>query len=134
MSLKSFHLLFISLSVLLCFGFAVWALKAFAAHKTGIYLAEGIGSIGLGLLLIIYEIWFFLKLKRTLSCFILTGMCLVTLSHSASACSVCFGDPQSSSTKAVLASVFFLLCVIGFVLSVIAGVSFVWIRRARQTR
>lgn len=48
------------------------------------------------------------------------------------ACSVCFGDPNSSMTKGAMMGVFFLLGVVVFVLGVIASVAVVWARRAKK--
>ena len=47
------------------------------------------------------------------------------------ACAVCFGDPNSPMVHGALAGVWFLLGVVGFVLSSILGVTFYWIRRAK---
>ncbi len=47
------------------------------------------------------------------------------------ACSVCFGNPDSASSKAVGAAVLFLLGVVAFVLVAIAWTAFSWYRRAR---
>ncbi len=47
------------------------------------------------------------------------------------ACSVCFGDPNSSMTKGAMMGVLFLLGVVLFVLGAIASVAVVWTRRAR---
>ncbi len=52
--------------------------------------------------------------------------------HSASACAVCFGDPNSQMTKGAIAGVLLLLGVVGSVLGGIVAVSFTWIARARQ--
>jgi hypothetical protein len=46
-------------------------------------------------------------------------------------CPVCFGDPSSPMTQAAKWGVLFLLVVVVCVLSAIAGVAFVWSRRAR---
>ncbi len=48
------------------------------------------------------------------------------------ACSVCFGDPNSSLTKGATFGVIFLLGVVVFVLSGIGIISFVWARRAQR--
>ena len=45
------------------------------------------------------------------------------------ACTVCFGDPNSLSSKALTAAVFFLLGVVGFVLAGIAFTAVKWSRR-----
>jgi len=60
-------------------------------------------------------------------------MTVSLLSHTSSAfaCSVCFGDPNSLSSKAVLAAVLFMAGVIVFVLGVIAYHALVWSRRAK---
>ena len=48
------------------------------------------------------------------------------------ACAVCFGDPASLSSKALIAGVFFLVGVVAFVLGSIAWTAFVWARRAKK--
>ena len=48
------------------------------------------------------------------------------------ACAVCFGSPDSLSSRAVWAGVFFLLGVVGFVLTVIAWTGFVWAKRVEK--
>ena len=48
------------------------------------------------------------------------------------ACSVCFGNPNSSLTKGALAGVLFLLAVIVSVLGGILVTGIVWSRRARK--
>ena len=48
------------------------------------------------------------------------------------ACAVCFGDPNSLSSKALWVAVFFLF---GLVLSVLGGIAwtgFVWSRRGKK--
>ena len=48
------------------------------------------------------------------------------------ACSVCFGDPNSSETKGVIAAILFLLVVVFCVLGGITATAWVWARRAKQ--
>lgn len=48
------------------------------------------------------------------------------------ACAVCFGDPHSSSSKALKAAVLFLLGVVVFVLGGIASVILAWTLRGRK--
>ena len=48
------------------------------------------------------------------------------------ACAVCFGNPDSLSSKSLLAGIFFLAGVIVFVLSVIAWTALIWAKRARS--
>jgi len=64
MSLKAFHILFITLSTLLAFGFGAWCLDSHGTQSNSAPLGLGVGSIGLGLGLIGYGIWFLRKLKN----------------------------------------------------------------------
>jgi hypothetical protein len=57
MSLKTFHLVFVTLLTTLSFGFAAWA---FAAGRP----AFGAAGIAAGILVIIYGIYFLKKLKK----------------------------------------------------------------------
>ena len=59
MSLKGFHLVFISASVLLAFGFGAWCLGAQPP-----WLAAAVGSFVVGLGLVGYEAWFIRKMRR----------------------------------------------------------------------
>jgi len=57
MSLKAFHLIFVTLLTTLSFGFAAWA---FASGR----LFFGAAGIAAGILVIIYGIYFLKKLKK----------------------------------------------------------------------
>lgn len=57
MSLKSFHILFISLAVLLCLGCALWA------FAFGVEPLFGIASVAVGVALVIYGVVFLRKSK-----------------------------------------------------------------------
>jgi hypothetical protein len=59
MSLKAFHVVFISASVLLAFGFGAWCLGAQPP-----WLAAAVGSFVAGLGLVGYEAWFIRKTRR----------------------------------------------------------------------
>lgn len=56
MSLKAFHVLFITASVLLAFGMAVW-LRNRSVAGAAAACAVGIGLVG-------YEVWFLRKARR----------------------------------------------------------------------
>ena len=60
MSLKGFHVLFITASVLLAVGFGVWALR----RPDGGYHAAGVGAFVVAAGLIAYETWFLRKSRR----------------------------------------------------------------------
>jgi hypothetical protein len=57
MSLKAFHLIFVTLLTALSFGFAAWA---FVGGK----ILFGVAGIVTGILVIVYGIYFLKKLKK----------------------------------------------------------------------
>ena len=62
--IKTFHLIFISISVLLAGGVAVWAFDfARQVSRPAGYVATGIGAVLFGLGLVGYEIVFVRKMK-----------------------------------------------------------------------
>ena len=63
MSLKVFHIVFIIASILMAFGFAAWALKAYSDEGSWIHLAYGIGSGIAGVGLVFYFKYVLKKLR-----------------------------------------------------------------------
>jgi hypothetical protein len=64
MSLKAFHLVFITASTVLAFGFAVWELRNYWSVDGRLGdLLFGVGSILAGVGLIVYERYFLRELK-----------------------------------------------------------------------
>ena len=65
MSLKAFHLVFISAASVLAFGFGVWSLKCYRSPEGGAGdLILGLASMAAGVGLIVYERYFLKKLKN----------------------------------------------------------------------
>jgi len=64
MSLKSFHVVFISVCVLLALGLAVWSLAAYAAAGKAADLVFGLGWLAAGVALAAYERVVLRKLKH----------------------------------------------------------------------
>lgn len=64
MSLKAFHVFFVSISILLCLGFGIWAVRDFVANGTVVSLAGAIATFTVGVLLVWYGKWFLNKLKH----------------------------------------------------------------------
>jgi hypothetical protein len=65
MSLKAFHLVFITASSALAFGCGVWGLKNYwSADGRLLDLLFGLGSLVAGVALIVYERYFLKKLKN----------------------------------------------------------------------
>jgi hypothetical protein len=65
MSLKAFHVIFITASSALAFGFGIWEFKNFfSADGRTLDLVFGIGAVLAGVGLILYERYFLKKLKH----------------------------------------------------------------------
>jgi len=65
MSLKAFHVFFITAASALGFGCGVWGLKSYWSAGGGLNdLLFGLGSIAAGVGLIVYERYFLKKLKN----------------------------------------------------------------------
>ena len=64
MSLKAFHIIFVTASVLLAFGVAAWAFVNYADTRRITDLAAGIGSVFSGVGLLVYGRYFLKKLKN----------------------------------------------------------------------
>jgi hypothetical protein len=63
MSLKAFHVVFISASVLLAFGFAAWCLGVHPEAGGGGGLVAALASAACGVALAGYEVWFLRKMR-----------------------------------------------------------------------
>lgn len=64
MSLKGFHIVFITFSTLLALVLGVWCIRVNLAEGAPVYLAGAIGSFVAAIVLIIYGVWFYRKMKR----------------------------------------------------------------------
>jgi len=63
MSLKVFHIVFISISILLGIFFAVWCLMEYAAENDSFYLIMFVLTLLMTFGLVIYGRWFLKKVK-----------------------------------------------------------------------
>ena len=63
MSLKAFHLVFITAATVLAFGFGVWLAKSFFSGGGVLDLVFALFSFGAGVGLIVYECYFLKKTK-----------------------------------------------------------------------
>jgi|GEM_PF-2544048 hypothetical protein len=57
-------------------------------------------------------------------------MLILLTNSSAFACTACFGDPNSNTTKGVVAAIWLLLLVVGGILTAIAGFFIYLVRRS----
>ena len=120
MSLKWFHIVFITLSVLTSIGFGVWAL--FNQHPL-----LGVAGLALSAALVLYGNYFLAKMRKHIV--VLFACALIATPDVALACPVCFGNPASMQTKGAQAGVLALLVVTVGVLASIAGFFFIYLRR-----
>ena len=63
MSLKAFHVVFVTLSIALSVGFSIWALREYLDNRGAVFLGVVIGSIGFAVVLTYYGAWFLRKLR-----------------------------------------------------------------------
>jgi hypothetical protein len=64
MSLKAFHIAFITISTLLAVGFGIWELKGYATSDDVLQLTAGIVSLLAAAGLVVYGVRFMRKLKH----------------------------------------------------------------------
>lgn len=63
MSLKAFHIFFVSISTILAIGFGLWAIREYSVHHEMLSLIFGLASLMGAVALVIYGRWFLRKLK-----------------------------------------------------------------------
>lgn len=63
MSLKGFHVLFVSLSTLLALAFGGWSLRLWSEGGGGLYLALALAAALAAGALVAYGVWFLRKTK-----------------------------------------------------------------------
>lgn len=114
MSLKTFHIIFIILSILLSIGYGVWSLFFCFGEGEGIYCVMGFLSFVVTAALIIYGITFLRKVLILLFVLPLSGTGEVL------ACAVCYGTKASSVTSALNMAIITLLLIFLSVLSCVA--------------
>lgn len=64
MSLRQFHILFVTVVTSLFAGLGGWALLVYREERGATLLWLGTGSLALALLVVIYGIWFLRKTRR----------------------------------------------------------------------
>lgn len=142
MSLKIFHIVFVTLSSLLSFVIGGWSLHRYSAHGETTYLMMGLTTIALGLGLIAYGFWFWRKVttldeekkRRRRNIHPMPVMIVVWLlsDQAAQACAVCYGEAEGPMIDAARMGVYLLF---GLVMAVQGGFAafFIYLRkRARE--
>ncbi len=64
MSLKAFHIVFVTASIVLALGFGIWSMVNYFQSGTVGDLLFGIGSLGVSVALVFYERYALKKLKN----------------------------------------------------------------------
>ena len=64
MSLKGFHIVFVFFSTLLALGLGGWCIWLDLVEGTPAYLPGAIASFASAVVLVIYGVWFYRKMKR----------------------------------------------------------------------
>jgi hypothetical protein len=64
MSLKGFHIVFVSVSLALAMGFGSWGLREYMGGGGAMMLVMTVGSFGGAVLLAIYGVWFLRKMRN----------------------------------------------------------------------
>ena len=126
MSLKSFHIFFILVASLFFGGFAVWCFRV-AGGTAGQIMGTSslVALVGLAC----YLAWMLKKLKH-LSYLMLP--LAVLASESATACAVCYGDPNSPLVQSANTAVFFMLGIVAVMLSSFGGLFLFWRRNSKR--
>jgi hypothetical protein len=64
MSLKGFHILFITVSTLLALGVGAWCLWVNSMEGAPVFRMGAIGAFVVAAALMVYGVWFYRKMKR----------------------------------------------------------------------
>jgi O-antigen/teichoic acid export membrane protein len=129
MSLKVFHVFFISLATLMCLGVAGWNASAWMAGGSAAHLAQAVGWTLAAIGLSIYGLRF-LRKYRNLGYLAVLFVATTAFAGDALACSVCFGNPESQMTKSMVAGIWVMLGCIGVLLAGFAGLFLYWTYRS----
>ncbi len=131
MNLKTFHIVFVTVSSLMSFVFGGWCWRYAETSQASGYRTLGAASFGAGLALIVYGFWFWKKINASGS--VASGrpgkggvMALVLLvwflgQQTAEACTTCYGDAQGPMIDAARAGVWLLFGLVGGVQAAFAA-------------
>jgi hypothetical protein len=143
-SLKFFHVVFVSMSSLLAFSFGGWNLHSWTASAGTASLITAVGSFVAGVGLIAYGFWFWKKIttrdeeerrRRNVikGLAVMAGVWLLA-SQDASACTVCYGEAEGPMVSAARLGVYLLFGLTFLIQGAFASFFIYLWRRARKHR
>ena len=115
MSLKFFHIVFITVSTLLCLVVGVWALDAYRGDGAVTWIGLAVCSFVGGGLLVVYGTRFLQKFRKLGIAGLLAAGTLAAPAD-ALACAVCIGNTKSSLVDGMNAGILALLGFAGFMI------------------
>lgn len=130
MSLKVFHILFITVSGLMCLFVGLWGLDAYRVDGNAGWLALAAAAFGGGGVLVVYGSRFLQK-ARTLGIAALAVAGPLATPADLLACTVCLGNTQSSLRDGMNAGI---LALLGIALFMIASFAAFFIYLWRRSR
>jgi hypothetical protein len=131
MSLKFFHILFITLSAVMSLVVGLWAIDAYRADGSLTWLVLAVLAFGGGGALVVYGNRFLHKMRKLgLAALVVAGT--FGLPSDLLACAVCIGNTQSSLRDGMNAGI---LALLGFALFMIASFAafFIYLWRKAKT-
>ena len=131
MSLKAFHIVFITLSGILSAGLFLWGIQGYREGGSNASLVLGVVGLVCLALLVPYGRWFLRKMKR-LSVWILPAGALVLWTDPVWACAACYGNPNSPLTKGMKMGILSLTGLVYLILFGILYSVFTMVRRAKK--
>ena len=141
MSLKAFHILFITFSGIVTVFLGVWCWRSYSANGDFLYLAMSLASLVAVIALGIYGKWFVRKLKRgdfnsnhtklSSLAFALTIAAGVFFPKEILACATCYGAIDAPAAHGMNAAILSLLAITGGVLAGFGGFIFYLWKKSR---
>ncbi len=141
MSLKGFHIVFVTLSSLLAFVFAGWSLHVWRAGEGSGHLAGAALSLVFGIALIVYGFWFWQKIqtreeerqrrRKNINPVPVVVAIWVLSGPVASACEVCYGNAGGPMIDAARLGAYVLF---GLVLAIQVAFAVFFVRLWRRAR
>ncbi|MEZ4751416.1 MAG: hypothetical protein R3B54_12595 [Bdellovibrionota bacterium] len=132
MSLRAFHIFFITIASLFCLWFGLWSYDEFKITHGSLSLVFAFSSAIGGVALIFYLNWFVRRTRQWTALLVPAALWSAFSGPEAKACAVCFGAQDSAMVQGANAGISVLLAIICVVLVAFGSLFIVWIRRAQK--